>query len=173
MRTRAIAGTTAVAGIVAAVIGVTGAVAGHTNQVITADPDGRQEVKSGATNNRIVGDPDGRAEFYAFNIDGASNAGTLCYVLTVDGIAPASAAHIHEGARGENGRIVANLASPADGDAADCLQRDRVLPSGARAFPTEVTAQEILANPDEYYVNVHNSEYPGGALRGQLSAQAE
>jgi hypothetical protein len=27
----------------------------------------------------------------------------------------------------------------------------------------------ILANPADYYVNVHNAEFPGGAVRGQLS----
>ena len=32
-------------------------------------------------------------------------------------------------------------------------------------------AQEILSSPEDYYVNVHNAEYPGGALRGQLAFQ--
>jgi hypothetical protein len=27
----------------------------------------------------------------------------------------------------------------------------------------------IIQSPQEYYVNVHNAEYPAGALRGQLS----
>jgi hypothetical protein len=30
-------------------------------------------------------------------------------------------------------------------------------------------AKEILKNPADYYVNVHNAEFPLGALRGQLS----
>jgi hypothetical protein len=28
---------------------------------------------------------------------------------------------------------------------------------------------EIAANPGNFYVNVHNAEFPGGAVRGQLS----
>ena len=35
---------------------------------------------------------------------------------------------------------------------------------------TETT--EIIANPAAYYVNVHNVERPGGAVRGQLRSVA-
>ena len=34
-----------------------------------------------------------------------------------------------------------------------------------------MTVAQILANPAAYYVNVHNADYPGGAVRGQLGAQ--
>ena len=165
----------------AAGIAVTGVVvttgtatAGHTNTVLEATLDGHQEVAAEGDRG-MAGDPDGSGEAYVFGID--ANATTLCYVLTVDGIAPAAAAHIHEGARGENGPVVVNLAAPADGNAADCITEDRVLPNGANAFVEDAqgnrltTVQEILANPEDYYVNVHNAEYPGGAIRGQLEFQ--
>lgn len=101
-----------------------------------------------------------------FGIDG--DATTLCYVLTVDGIATASAAHIHRGAAGVAGPVVANLGAPADGNAADCLTEGET--GKFPGDPPGIVA-EILANPAGFYVNVHNAEYPGGAVRGQLGAE--
>jgi hypothetical protein len=141
----AIAGATA---ITAAVVPISMAVAGHTNTVLEADLSGRAEV---GTSNRLAGDPNGRGEAYVFGIDGDPT--TLCYVLTVDKIGTPLAAHIHEGAAGTNGPVVVNLAAPADGNAAD------------------QTVADILANPQNYYVNVHNAKYPGGAIRGQLMTE--
>ena len=138
--------------------------AGHTNSVLVADLDGRAEVATEATNNRMVGDPNGVGEAYVFGIDGDPT--TLCYVLLVDKIGTAVAAHIHEGAAGTNGPVVVNLAAPADGNAADCLTEGE-----AGKFVGDQTVAEILANPGNYYVNVHNAEYPGGAIRGQLTYQ--
>ncbi len=162
MRRRALATVVAVIGVTAAVLATSfGAFAGHTNTVLKAKLDGRNEVASDATSTRIVGDPNGRGEAYVFGVDGDPT--TLCYVLLVDKIAPATAAHIHEGPKGANGPVVANLAAPGDGDAADCLTEGE-----AGKFPTGETVAEILANPSAYYVNVHNADYPGGAIRGQL-----
>ena len=146
-----------------------GALAGHTNTVLSAELDGRQEVRTDATDKRIAGDPNGRGEVYVFGIDGDPT--TLCYVLNVEKIAPATAAHIHQGAKGSNGPVVVNLARPTDGDAADCLTEGEILPSGAPAFAPGTTAAQILADPSAFYVNVHNAEYPGGAIRGQLGAE--
>ena len=151
---------------VVAAIGVANiASAGHTNTVLNTTLDGRNEVANGATNSRIVGDPNGRGEVYVFGIDGDTT--TLCYVLTVDKLATATGAHIHKGAVGTNGPIVANLAAPGDGNAADCLTEGETGPK----FPTGEKVADILANPQNYYVNVHNAEYPGGAIRGQLAPQ--
>lgn len=148
--------------LVLATVGV--AVAGHTNTVLESELRGRNEVANGATNNRNVGDPNGRGEAYVFGIDGDPT--TLCYVLIVDKIETASAAHIHKGEAGSNGPVVVNLAAPGDGNAADCLTEGE-----AGKFVDGQTVADILANPGEYYINVHNADYPGGAIRGQLQAQ--
>lgn len=138
--------------------------AGHLNTVLEADLNGRNEVATG-TKKGVVGDPNGTGEIYVFGID--ANTTTLCYVLIVDKIETATAAHIHEAPEGENGPVVVNLAAPGDGNAADCL-----VESDGTKFPgAAVTVQEILSNPEDYYVNVHNGEYPDGAIRGQLAVQ--
>jgi CHRD domain len=157
----AIAGATAAAAITAAVVPMSMAMAGHTNTVLEADLTGRAEVGTG---NRLAGDPNGTGEAYVFGIDG--DLTTLCYVLTVDKIGTPLAAHIHEGAAGTNGPVVVNLAAPGDGNAADCLTEGE-----AGKFVGNQTVAEILANPSNYYVNVHNADYPGGAIRGQLTAE--
>lgn len=149
--------------------------AGHANSVLTAELDGRSEVASAATNNRIVGDPNGSGEIYVFGIDPQTSPTrtTLCYVLVVEDIqdgAPGTGspfmAHIHEGAPGSNGPVVANLAFPQGGQSADCLDQDE-----AGKFVNGGSVEDILANPGDYYVNVHTAEYPSGAIRGQLEVQ--
>lgn len=149
---------------------VQSALAGHTNAVLRADLDGRSEVATGSTDRRIAGDPNGRGEIYVFGIDGDPT--TLCYVLLADKIAELDqapgngrAAHIHRGAEGTNGPVEVNLAWPQDGQAGDCLTEGE---PGKGLDDGEV--QEILANPHDFYVNVHNTEYPNGAIRGQLHA---
>lgn len=148
-----------VAGLAIAAVPLWPATAGHTNSVLEAHLNGRTEV--GPTP-AIVGDPDGRGEVYVFGIDGDTK--TLCYVLTVDNIASATAAHIHKAGAGANGGVVVNLAAPGDGDAADCLTEGET-----GKFIGDQTVADILAHPEDYYVNVHNAAYPGGAIRGQLS----
>lgn len=165
MRRRVITSSVVITGVVAAVLVMAlGAFAGHTNTVLQADLDGRSEVATGSTDMRIAGDPNGRGEAYVFGIDGDPT--TLCYVLLVDKIAPATAAHIHEAVAGTNGPVVVSLAAPGDGDAADCLTEGE-----AGKFVGGQTVADILANPSDYYVNVHNADYPGGAVRGQLQGR--
>lgn len=150
------------------------ALAGHLNPVLEANLDGREEVATGATSSAMVGDPDGRATIYVFGIDG--DPLTLCYTIVdvkrigeID-MPPGNgrAAHIHEGERGTNGGVVANLAWPQNGQAGDCLTEGE-----AGKFPTGEfgIVQRILNNPSRFYVNIHNAEYPAGAVRGQLRAQ--
>jgi hypothetical protein len=172
-RTALIAGTAGLA-VGLAFGGAQLASAGHANPVLSADLDGRQEVAGDDRSKGMVGDPNGRGEAYVFGIDGDPDRQTLCYVLVVDKVAETDlapgdgrAAHIHEGAPGENGPVVANLAWPEDGQAADCLEADAER-GGIAVFADGTSPADILANPGDYYVNVHNTEYPAGAIRGQL-----
>ena len=100
------------------------------------------------------GDPDGTG-FAAVTVN--PGKGLVCYELSVSGIATATAAHIHEAPVGMVGPVAEELLPPTDGSSSGCVEVDRA------------EAKEILKNPADYYVNVHNAEFPGGALRGQLS----
>lgn len=101
------------------------------------------------------GDPDGSgsAEF-TFN----PGRGRVCFELEVADIAPATAAHIHLGGPGVAGPVVIPLTAPTDGSSSGCVHD---------VDPELIDA--IKKNPGDYYVNVHNAEYPPGAVRGQLS----
>jgi CHRD domain len=100
------------------------------------------------------GDPDGSG---TATLTVNPGLGQICYELTVSGIAPATAAHIHVGAVGVAGPVVVPLDPPTDGTSSGCAEVSREL------------ALAILMSPSNYYVNVHNAEYPAGAVRGQLS----
>jgi hypothetical protein len=149
---------------------VQSAMAGHTNRLLEGDLTGRAQVATDGTNQRILGDPNGKGEVYVFGIDGDPT--TLCYILLADNVAELDqapgngrAAHIHAGVEGTNGPVEVNLAWPQDGQAADCLTEGE---TGKGLTAGEV--QTILNNPEGYYVNIHNNEYPNGAIRGQLHA---
>ncbi|MEC4802819.1 MAG: CHRD domain-containing protein [Jaaginema sp. PMC 1080.18] len=146
--------------------------AGHTNIVLTAELDGSAEVPSSGSPEDMVGDPTGMGEGYVFGID--NDPSTLCYTLEVSRIqmvpvGEGMAAHIHEGAMGENGPVVAVLAGPEDGNAADCLTEGE-----EGKFPTGEAGivQRILNNPEDFYINVHNPQFPNGAIRGQLKGHS-
>lgn len=98
-------------------------------------------------------DPDGFG-FAVVTFD--PDRGRVCYFLAVANIAPSTAAHIHEAPRGVNGPVVIHLTPPTSGSSSGCT--DTSIP----------VVQRLLANPSGFYVNVHNAQYPGGAVRGQL-----
>ena len=81
----------------------------------------------------------------------------ICYELAVDKIAPANGAHLHVGAADKAGPPIVSLAPPSNGTSKECapLEREKIM--------------DIIKNPGNYYVNVHNAEFPNGAIRGQLA----
>lgn len=108
---------------------------------------------SGAQEVPGPGDPDGAGSAEITVVDATDN---VCYKLNVTNIMTPTAAHIHRGAAGVAGPPVVTLEPPVDGE------RDGCVVAG------ELIAEEIEANPANFYVNVHNAEYPSGAVRGQL-----
>jgi hypothetical protein len=113
----------------------------------------------GANNQANAGDPNGAGSATVIIIPGTSTQGRLCYGLTVNNIANPNAAHIHRGNAGTNGGIVVNLTAPAAGNPGHS--------SGCVSVANSVLTQ-IQSDPSGFYVNIHNTQYPNGAIRGQL-----
>lgn len=122
-----------------------------------ADDGGRplSTTLTGAAEVPGPGDPDGSG---MANITVNPGLGQICYQLSVEDITlPATAAHIHVGSVVDAGPVVVGLTPPdANGFSSGCTQVPREL------------ALAIVRNPDNYYVNVHTSDFPSGAIRGQL-----
>jgi hypothetical protein len=101
------------------------------------------------------GDPDGTGTASVTVNPGLNQ---VCWEIAVQNITlPATAAHIHIAPVGVPGPVVVPLSAPdASGTSSGCTTVDRML------------AVAIVANPAAYYVNVHNADFPSGAVRGQL-----
>ena len=102
-----------------------------------------------------TGDPDG-AGLAVVTITGT----TISYTVLHQNIAAPTMAHIHRGAAGVAGPVVVdfNVNTFVNGQANSVAQS---------------LIDEIRANPSGFYVNVHNGDFPGGAIRGQLAAPSD
>ncbi len=118
------------------------------NEVPPADPDG---TGGAAVTFDIVnaGDP----------VAGAQ----ACWDLSYTNITGTPvAAHIHRGAAGANGPVVVPL-----------FTATAILGPSSGTGCTDIApalATEIMTTPANFYVNVHTTDFPGGSIRGQLSA---
>ena len=98
--------------------------------------------------------PAGAKGTATITLDDAAN--TVCYQLTYTGISKPTMAHIHTGAKGVAGPPAVDFHLEKNGDKG-CVSAD----------PTALAA--IRDNPAGHYVNIHTSEFPKGAMRGQLA----
>jgi hypothetical protein len=86
---------------------------------------------------------------------------TVNYTLLEQSIAAPSASHLHRGAAGVAGPVVITLASSFPGDRA----------TGSVTI-SQALLDEISGNPSGFYFNIHNADFPNGAIRGPLTYQA-
>ena len=83
----------------------------------------------------------------------------ICTAILVDGIRTPNAAHIHRGGRNVAGPVTIALKHPRSGRAGTSV--------GCTTGPSS-TLLDIARNPSRYYINVHTTDFPAGAIRGQL-----
>ncbi|MDT0166613.1 CHRD domain-containing protein [Actinotalea sp. AC32] len=141
-RTRLVRPTVAVVAAAAACVALASPAAAVGGRPFTVELTGAAEVPG-------PGDPDGSG---TATLTVNPGRGEVCWSIDVSDIADPLAAHIHVGAVDVAGPVVV----PLDPNAPGCATVDREL------------AREIVRDPSAYYVNVHNAEYPAGAVRGQL-----
>ena len=100
------------------------------------------------------GDPDG---YGIADISITEEFDQVCWdIHDLRNLGDITAAHIHAGAAGTNGPPVFTLTKSNEGAWKGC--------SGTSNW----TQNRIEGNPSLFYVNVHTTEYPAGAIRGQL-----
>ena len=118
----------------------------------------RLAALSGSEEAPATGDPDGYGA-----ADFRLTGNKVCFRILASKISQGTAAHIHKGAPGAAGPIVVDLFS--------FKGKSQTIPpriSGC-AKSTAAIVKDIARHTGDYYVNVHNADFPNGAIRGQLS----
>jgi hypothetical protein len=144
----------AITAVVLTSLAIAGA-AGAKNTQLAAAMSGAQEFPG-------PGDADGTgtAEIDVKTKPGKKKA-EICFGIRWFSIAQPTAAHIHGGAQGADGPIVVPLfesTTSVEFETACVKTKARV-------------AKPIAKSPGDFYVNLHNGEFPAGAIRGQLAKQ--
>jgi hypothetical protein len=142
-------------GIRASIIAIlmAGAIAGPAASQSPAAPAGGQQVTlSGANEVPPVTTSASGTGTVAIKDDGSVSASIAVTGMT------ATAAHIHEGAAGENGKVIVPFTKSGD--------NAFVAPPGAKLTESQMASYKA----GKLYVNVHSAANPGGEVRAQLKA---
>ncbi len=108
---------------------------------------------SGTRSVPFPGNPNGTGGIFMIINDDTNR---VCTLVWVRDIATPTGAHIHFGAEGEVGGHAIDLNTPTYGASFTCLVASKAL------------VEQLISEPETFYANIHNAEYPDGALRGQL-----
>jgi hypothetical protein len=116
---------------------------------------GANECNASGTCN--LGDPDGTGTADVFINVGQQR---VCWKITVNNISAPQRGHIHKGPAGGAGGIVVGFFEAANVNLEGCTSTTQPV--------DRALLRDIIQHPSDYYVNVHTSDFPGGAIRGQL-----
>lgn len=111
-----------------------------------------------------INDPDGFGGA-AVTFDLTTGSENVCWDLSYGNLTGTpAAAHIHgPAAAGANADVVIGF-TPFSALGATSATGCKTL-----VGPEILAAADLVVNPQNYYVNVHTSDFPGGAIRGQLA----
>jgi len=104
-----------------------------------------------------AGDPDGTGTAQVTINPGQQR---ICWDITVNNIAAPTRGHIHKAPVLVNGAIVVPFFEASDVALKGCTSTTQPVDQGL--------LMDIIQHPDQYYVNVHNADFPAGAIRGQM-----
>ncbi len=86
----------------------------------------------------------------------------------VTGPFDAAGFHIHAGSEAENGPVVVFFASDAEVEAAEGHLLSGTFTEADLDAESELDFRELLETPEDFYLNLHSEDFPGGAVRAQL-----
>ena len=114
---------------------------------------------AGVTEGENPGNPDGSGSA-TITLDPES--GEVCWDMTAEDIGAVTQSHIHTGAEGASGGVLI----PLDVDGFDGSTE------GCTSDVAAADIQMVLDNPAGFYVNLHTTDFPAGAIRGQLEGSS-
>jgi len=126
---------------------------------------GHKEFVSGQPDK---GDPDATGiGSITLNPGSGGNTGSATVNLTLSNIDfPLSLWHIHTGAANTQGGVLIDFGNPE-------TYRNGNIISGTVPNLSTTNIQNVLANPSNFYLNIHNGPFGAGAIRDQLGTVPE
>jgi hypothetical protein len=129
-----------------------GVMRGQVKATFAAALDGSQEVGRG--------DPDGSA---TGTVSFDTRLNLISWNIAYADIAAPTDFHIHDGDFGTNGPVFVGFGAATTGGPGTLI---------GQVSTTEAKIDAIFADVRGYYLNIHNADFPGGAIRGQLELPA-
>lgn len=127
----------------------------------TAGGGGASQLSAKLKGNNEVpgpGDPNGKGEVF---IAVKASKGKVCFQIGFSKIQDPIAAHIHKGDTDVAGPVKVLLFEDLDGVPGPTVE-------GCAKNQKKSLLKRIEDKPERFYVNLHNPDYPDGAIRGQL-----